>query len=77
MNNTVIPISDIAYPTKTLIKTVPNTHINSRNELNVRNTVYETTLYNSKGMMYTVNSTHSINYTVQGFFTIKLINTVN
>ena len=64
MNNTVIPISNIAYPIKTLIKTVLNTHVNSSNELIVHNTVYETTLYNAKGMMYTVNSTHSINYTV-------------
>ena len=64
MNNTVIPISDIAYPIKTLIKTVPYTYVNSSNKLIVNNTVYETTLYNSKGMMYTVNSTHSINYTV-------------
>lgn len=64
MDNRITPVSSTAYPIKTLIKTVSYTHINSRNELSMRNTVYETTLYNNKGIVYSINKTHSINYTV-------------
>ena len=64
MNNSITPVSSIAYPIKTLIKIVTDTHINSKNELSMRNTVYETTLYNNKGIVYSINKSHSINYTV-------------
>ena len=64
MDNSITPVSSIAYPTKTLIKTVPYTYINSKNELIMRNTLYETTLYNNKGIVYSINKSHSINYTV-------------
>ena len=64
MDNSITPVTPIAYPIKTLIKTVPYTYINSKNELIMRNTLYETTLYNCKGIVYSINKSYSINYTV-------------
>ena len=64
MDNSITPVTPIAYPIKTLIKTVTDTYINSKNELSMRNTVYETTLYNNKGIVYSINKSYSINYTV-------------